>query len=88
MIPQLARLDQMCSQEDRSEQDANAADNEVCDTQKGVFAAHDGARGDEDGFCAAVFVDGVACGGVSGDEMGGEGRGGVGREERWENVRS
>ena len=52
----------MRSQKDRSEQDANTADNEVCDAQEGVLAAHDGARGDEDGFCAAVFVDGVAWG--------------------------
>ena len=66
MIAQLARLDQMRSQEDRSEQDANTADNKVCDAQKGVLAAHDGARGDEDGFCAAVFVDGGAWGWVSG----------------------
>ena len=60
MIPKLPRLDQMRSQEHRSEQDANTANNEVRDAQERVLAAHYGARGDEDGFCAAVFVDGVA----------------------------
>jgi len=45
----------MCNCEDRTEHDADAADDYVGDAEEGVLAAHYGACGDYDGFRAAVF---------------------------------
>jgi len=39
--------------EDGAEQDADAADNNIRNTEEGILAAHDGAGGDEDLLCAA-----------------------------------
>ena len=50
----------MRSKEHSAQQDADTAYNKIRNTQERVLAAHDGARGDENGFGAAVFVDGVA----------------------------
>jgi uncharacterized protein len=60
MITKFPRLDQMRSKEHSAQQDANTAYNKIRNTQERVLTAHDGARGDENGFGAAVFVDGVA----------------------------
>jgi len=44
--------------ENGSEEDAEAANDDVSDTEEGVLATHDGAGGYDYGLCAAIFCDG------------------------------
>jgi len=55
VVAELAWLDEMRDGEERAENDADAAYDDVGDAQEGILAAHDGAGRDDDGFCAAVF---------------------------------
>lgn len=41
-------FDQMCNGEDDAENDAKTANDDVCDAEEGVLAAHDRSGGDED----------------------------------------
>ena len=55
MVAELTWLDEMRDGEERAEDDADAAYDDVCDAKEGILAAHDGAGRDDDRFCAAVF---------------------------------
>lgn len=52
------RFDQIGDSEQSPEDDANPADDDISDAEEGVFPAHDGPRGDDDGFGAAIGCDG------------------------------
>lgn len=41
--------------EDGSKDDAEAANDDVCDAQERILAAHDGAGGNNYRLCAAIF---------------------------------
>jgi hypothetical protein len=55
MVTQLSGLDEMRDGEEGAENDADAADNHVGDTEEGVLAAHYSAGTNYYGFRAAVF---------------------------------
>lgn len=40
-----------------SQKHAEPADNDVCDSKEGIFAAHDGGGGNHDGFSTAEDGD-------------------------------
>jgi hypothetical protein len=45
----------MCDSEKSTEDDADTADNYVCDTKEGISATHDGSCTDNDRFGTSVF---------------------------------
>jgi len=57
MITQFPWLNDMCSSEERTKQDANTANDDICNTQERILATHDCPRGDEHLLCPAVERD-------------------------------
>jgi hypothetical protein len=62
VVAQLPWFDQMRDREERTEHDAEAANNHVRDAEEGVLATHHGACAYYDGLCAAVFGYVEVCG--------------------------
>ena len=52
VVAQLPWLDHVCHGKHNTQEDADAADNEVGNAKEGVSAAHDGTRRQDDGLCA------------------------------------
>jgi hypothetical protein len=46
----------MSGKEHGTKQDAEPANNNVRDAQERILATHNGARGDQNGFCATVCL--------------------------------
>lgn len=61
VIRHLPRSDNMCSREERAQNETKTTDDNVCDTQEVVLASDDAACGDEDFFCTAIFCDWEVC---------------------------
>lgn len=54
----LPRLNKMGREEDDTEDNAESSDHDVGDAEEVVFAAHNGASGDNDGLGASIFGGG------------------------------
>lgn len=54
VITQFARLDQVRDGEEGTEYDADTADDDICDPEKGILGTHNGTRGDDDGLGATI----------------------------------
>ena len=58
----IPRFEELSHGEEGSKENAQTPDDNVSDSQEWVPTAHNGSRGEEDGFRAAVDGDGEVCG--------------------------
>ena len=61
VMEDVPRLDEMCGGEERAQDDAESADDDVGNAEERVAAAHDGPRGDDERLGAAIDGHGEVC---------------------------
>jgi len=65
VVAQFTGFDEMGDGEEGAEQDAETSYHYVSDPEEGITSSHYCTCGNNDGFCAAIFVDREHCDNVS-----------------------